>query len=40
MFIEAGVRVPDIKDANLLDAQIFGQVTFLTRKLRRALSLR
>jgi len=33
---ESGVRVPDIGDANLLDAQIFGQVTFTTWALRHA----
>jgi hypothetical protein len=33
--LESGVRVPDIQDANLLDAQIFGQVTFLSHWLRR-----
>ncbi|MBP9206779.1 MAG: hypothetical protein KBG28_22590 [Kofleriaceae bacterium] len=32
--IESGVRVPDIQDANLLDAQIFGQVTFVSWRLR------
>jgi hypothetical protein len=32
--IDAGVRVPDIQAANLLDAQIFGQVTFVSRRLR------
>lgn len=36
MNLEAGVRVPDIGDANLLDAQIFGQVTFVSWALRRA----
>jgi hypothetical protein len=34
MHLESGVRVPDIGDANLLDAQIFGQVTFTSWKLR------
>ena len=34
--IEAGVRVPDIRDINLLDAQIFGQLTLITDRLRRA----
>lgn len=36
MNIESGVRVPDIASANLLDAQIFGQVTFTSWALRRA----
>ncbi len=34
--IEAGVRLPDIGQANLLDAQIFGQVTFTSSALRGA----
>ena len=34
--IEAGVRLPDIGEANLLDAQIFGQVTFTSSALRGA----
>jgi hypothetical protein len=33
--IESGVRVPDIDDANLLDAQIFGQLTMVSRTLQR-----
>ncbi|HEY4183182.1 MAG TPA: hypothetical protein VGM90_40440 [Kofleriaceae bacterium] len=36
MNLEAGVRVPDIASANLLDAQIFGQMTFTSWALRRA----
>ncbi|MDX2091108.1 MAG: hypothetical protein SFX73_24825 [Kofleriaceae bacterium] len=36
MMLESGVRVPDIADLNLLDAQIFGQVTFTSWALRRA----
>ncbi len=36
MRLESGVRVPDIAEANLLDAQIFGQVTFTSWALRRA----
>ncbi len=36
MNLESGVRVPDIGTANLLDAQIFGQVTFTSWALRRA----
>jgi len=36
MRLESGVRVPDIGEANLLDAQIFGQVTFTSWALRRA----
>lgn len=35
--IESGVRIPDIGEANLLDAQIFGQLTFSSTKLRDAL---
>ncbi len=34
MRFESGVRVPDIGEANLLDAQIFGQVTFTSTALR------
>jgi hypothetical protein len=33
--LESGVRVPDIRDVNLLDAQIFGQITFISDRLRR-----
>jgi len=36
MRVEAGVRVPDIGEANLLDAQIFGQVSFTSGALRTA----
>jgi hypothetical protein len=36
MHLESGVRVSDIGDANLLDAQIFGQVTFTSWALRHA----
>jgi hypothetical protein len=36
MFLESGVHVFDIDKANLLDAQIFGQVTFVTWGLRHA----
>jgi hypothetical protein len=32
--IESGVRVSDIQSANLLDAQIFGQLTFVSHTLR------
>ena len=35
--IESGVRVPDIEDVNLIDAQIFGQVRFVTRRFRKFL---
>lgn len=35
MRLESGVRVPDIAEANLLDAQIFGQITFTSWALRR-----
>ncbi len=34
--LEAGVKLPDIGEANLLDAQIFGQVTFTSSALRSA----
>jgi hypothetical protein len=34
--LESGVRVPDIGDANLLDAQIFGSFTFLDWRIHRA----
>jgi hypothetical protein len=34
MALESGVRVPDIASANLLDAQIFGQITFTSWALR------
>ncbi len=37
--LEAGVRVPDIGDVNLLDAQIFGQFKVVTRRLRTAAGL-
>ena len=40
VFLEAGVRLPDIADANLIDAQIFGQFTFVNRRIRRWLGLR
>src|SRR4029077_19037005 len=36
MRLESGVRVPDIGDFNLLNAQIFGQVTFTSWSLRHA----
>ena len=36
MHLESGVRIPDIGAANLLDAQIFGQVTFTSWALRHA----
>jgi len=35
--IEAGVRIPEIDDVDLLDAQIFGQFKIVSRKLREAL---
>ncbi len=38
--LESGVRVPDIGEWNLLDAQIFGQFTFASDKLRRGLGLK
>ena len=38
--LESGVRVPDIGEANLLDAQIFGQFTFASDKIRRALGMK
>jgi hypothetical protein len=34
---EAGVRLPDIGEANLLDAQIFGQVTLTSGAFRTAI---
>jgi hypothetical protein len=36
MHIESGVRVPDISNFNLLDAQIFGQITFTSFALSDA----
>lgn len=36
MHIESGVRVPDIANANLLDAQIFGQITLTSFALSDA----
>jgi hypothetical protein len=36
MRLEAGVRVPDISEANLLDAQIFGQLTLTSWALHDA----
>lgn len=36
MRLEAGVKLPDIGEANLLDAQIFGQVSFTSSALRNA----
>jgi hypothetical protein len=36
MRLESGVRLPDIGEANLLEAQIFGQITFTSWALRRA----
>jgi len=36
MHIESGVRVPDIGNANLLDAQIFGQITLTSFALSDA----
>ncbi|HEX2690648.1 MAG TPA: hypothetical protein VHN14_28725 [Kofleriaceae bacterium] len=36
LHIESGVRVPDIGNSNLLDAQIFGQVTFTSFALKSA----
>jgi hypothetical protein len=36
--LQSGVRVPDIGDANLLDAQIFGQLTIINRTLERVVS--
>ena len=35
--LEAGVRVPDIGDANLLDAQIFAQLRVASRAITTAL---
>ena len=36
--VESGVRIPDIADLNLIDAQIFGQFRFVTRRFRRYLN--
>lgn len=36
--IEAGVRVQDIREINLLDAQIFGQFTLITDRLQRVIN--
>jgi hypothetical protein len=36
MHLESGVRVPDIGNFNLLDAQIFGQITFTSFALKSA----
>ena len=36
LHLESGVRVPDIGKFNLLDAQIFGQITFTSFALRDA----
>ena len=36
MHLESGVRVPDIGNFNLLDAQIFGQITLTSYALRTA----
>ncbi|MCG8423468.1 MAG: hypothetical protein MJE77_36675 [Proteobacteria bacterium] len=35
--LESGVRIPDIKDVNLIEAQIFGQLRFVTRRFRKFL---
>jgi len=35
VMIESGVRVPDINEVNLIDAQIFGQLTFVSRTFSR-----
>jgi len=37
MHIESGVRVPDIGNFNLLDAQIFGEITFTSYALRHGI---
>lgn len=37
VMIESGVRIPDIQNVNLIDAQIFGQARFVTRRFRRLL---
>lgn len=34
ILLESGVRVPDIDNVNLIDAQIFGQVRLVTRRFR------
>ncbi|MEZ4403099.1 MAG: hypothetical protein R3B06_23955 [Kofleriaceae bacterium] len=38
--LQSGVRVPDIGDANLIDAQIFGQLTLLNRSFERIVARR
>jgi hypothetical protein len=38
--LQSGVRVPDIGDANLLDAQIFGQLTLINRSIERVVDRR
>ncbi|HTM23150.1 MAG TPA: hypothetical protein VL172_21665 [Kofleriaceae bacterium] len=38
LLFESGVRVPNIRDVNLLDAQIFGQVRLVSRRFARFLS--
>jgi hypothetical protein len=38
MYLESGVRVPDIGNFNLLDAQIFGQLTLTSSALRAAVA--
>jgi hypothetical protein len=40
LVLESGVRVADIADANLIDAQIFGQVTVTHAGIRDALRIR
>ena len=34
---ESGVRIPDIQDINLLDAQILGQLKLVSRRFSRFL---
>jgi hypothetical protein len=38
MLFESGVRIPNIRDVNLLDAQIFGQVRLISRRFARFLA--
>lgn len=38
VLLESGVRVDDIQDANLIDAQIFGQLTFSSHVVRNWLA--
>jgi hypothetical protein len=39
LVLEAGARIPEVQTANLLNAQIFTQVSFASRKLRSVMGL-